>query len=120
MYCKIIIIIIINIVTFEIVYEVAPIKWRAHILLFYQIFITLGILISFLFSFPILQSEDNTTTNEDSFDERWWSVVFAVPVITSSLFLLIFTYGYRFDSPIFYYNKHDTINVSYCFITWIF
>lgn len=65
--------------------------------------LTVGILLSLLFALPIIYDK--------SVDERWWSVVYAIPVASSCAVLLIFTFIYSLDSPLSYYLKRDTYNV---------
>ena len=85
-------------------YEIAPIEARSIFLTFHQIMITVGNLTAFLVSLPLLYQKHVLLSEVDS---RWWNVVFALPVASSCFILLIFTYIYPLDSPLFYYIIQD-------------
>ena len=94
---------------FLLVYEIAPIEARSIFLTFHQIMITVGNLTAFLISLPLLYQKHVLLSEVDS---RWWNVVFALPVACSCFILLIFTYIYPLDSPLFYYIIQDQRAVS--------
>ncbi len=70
--------------------------------------LTVGNLCAFFISFPLLYQKNIVMEKVDS---RWWNVIFALPVASSCFVLLIFTYCYPLDTPIFYYLTHDLPSV---------
>lgn len=69
---------------------------------------SVGNLTAFLVSLPLLYQKHVLLFAVDS---RWWNVVFALPVASSCFILLLFTYIYPLDSPLYYYFIQDQRSV---------
>ena len=74
--------------------ELSPIEISGVMGTFFQFFINMGILISYLMGLGIPDDSDNY-----DLDNSWWRFVFAFPIITCVLRIFFLLFVYTFDTP---------------------
>ena len=78
--------------------ELSPIEISGVMGTFFQFFINLGILISYLMGLGI---PDENSQNSEIYDisSSWWKLVFAFPILTCVLRAFLLFFVYDFDTP---------------------
>ena len=89
--------------------ELAPLEISGVMGTFFQFFINMGILVSYLMGLGIPDDSDTY-----DLDNSWWRFVFAFPIITCILRVILLIFVYTFDTPFSLIKrgqKNDAIEV---------
>ena len=78
--------------------ELTPIEVSGTMGTFFQSFINVGILVSYIMGLGIPNEDSNNKGNYDLSD-KWWIFVFAFPIITSFFRVLMLLTVFNFDTP---------------------
>ena len=76
--------------------ELTPIEVSGAMGTFFQSFINVGILISYVMGLGIPDDDSNVSYDTDN---AWWKFVFAFPIITSALRCILLITIFNFDTP---------------------